>query len=102
MSGTGGPSTMSTTRTLSGHALRLGMNIGEDNIMFGPLTVDQRDLDNVALMDHQNGVYLSVNCAALADIDDLALGNTGVQRKARIRPSRNDLFRSCGGRQQYR
>ena len=77
------------------------MNIGEDNIVFGPLAVDQCDLDDVALVHLQGGVDLSVDCPALADINHLALGNTATEREARIRAARNHLFRSCGGRQQH-
>ena len=96
----------------AGHPLRLGLLVGKDDIMLGPLAVDQGYLDNLPFGGAQHRVDPSVDGPSNAEKDHPALGDPRPQRVFDIRHVRHAVRHSrrrhggsgliAGGRERLR
>ena len=71
-------------RPFLGHALRGGIEVGEGDVMFDAVVVEEVDLDDGSLPDPQRGVHDPVDVAAHADEGELPFGQGRPEADAEV------------------
>jgi hypothetical protein len=59
----------------AGDAWRLGILLGEHDVMFSAFAVEQRDLHDLTYGGREDGIHLAVDCSADTEIDHAPICN---------------------------